>query len=232
MSVEEVTQKTEQIDLSGTKTTADDQKQTVKHPLNTEWTLWYTKPQIDPSEDWSSLLRPIAKISSVEEFWGFYSCIPRASTLPPKSDYHLFRNDIRPEWEDPANSKGGKWSVFISDSKKPVLDELWLKLMLSAIGELLEEDESTAQEINGVVFNCKKKACKFGIWTKSLDNEEILTKIGLKFKNLVDTKLSTPVNEEQQQQQQQNSHPRRQEEIVFQFMRHDARRDEPAKITL
>ena len=34
--------------------------------------------------------------------------IAKPSTLPVKSDYHLFRYGIKPEWEDPQNRGGGK----------------------------------------------------------------------------------------------------------------------------
>lgn len=63
---------------------------------------------------------------SVEEFWGIYNNIPKASELPQKSDYHLFKFGVRPEWEDPQNSKGGKWAYQCKDKRSVNIDDLWL----------------------------------------------------------------------------------------------------------
>lgn len=50
------------------KMSGDDSKdQTVKHPLQSEWTLWYFKA--DKSKKWEDNLRDVAKFSSVEDFW-------------------------------------------------------------------------------------------------------------------------------------------------------------------
>ena len=117
MSVEEVSQKFEETvsvsDNNEPKSVLSDSQFDVKHPLNTKWTLWYTKPAVEQSESWSVLLRPVTSFETVEEFWAIVQNIPEPHELPLKSDYHAFRNDIRPEWEDEANAKGAKWSYQV-----------------------------------------------------------------------------------------------------------------------
>ncbi|VEU23496.1 DEKNAAC104507 [Brettanomyces naardenensis] len=154
---------------------------TVKHPLNSKWTLWYTKPAVDSSESWADLLKPIVSFDTVEEFWGIYHAVPKAADLPLKSDYHLFRNDIKPEWEDRANSKGGKWSCQFR-SKKTDIHELWTRSLLSVIGETIENDEQ--DEVNGVVLNVRKNGYRIGLWTKSC-NQANLRPIGERFKKVL-----------------------------------------------
>ena len=97
-----------------------------------------------------------------------------------KSDYHVFRNDVRPEWEDEANAKGGKWS-FQLRGKGADIDELWLRTLLAVIGETIDEDDS---QINGVVLSIRKGGNKFALWTKSEDKEPLL-RIGGKFKQVL-----------------------------------------------
>ncbi|AET37781.1 translation initiation factor eIF4E Ecym_2022 [Eremothecium cymbalariae DBVPG len=182
MSVEEVTQKTQGLSVSenqeGQTVLSNSKDFNLKHPLNSKWTLWYTKPPVGENESWSDLLRPVTSFTTVEEFWAIQQSIPRPRELPLKSDYHLFRDDIRPEWEDEANSKGGKWSFQFKSARAPHIDDLWLRALLAVIGESIDEDDS---EINGVVVNVRRSGYKIGLWTKSVDQEP-LSKVGAKFK--------------------------------------------------
>ncbi len=67
--------------------------------------------------------------------------IASTSELALKSDYHLFKKGVRPEWEDPQNKHGGKWAYQFKDKRQVPIDDLWLHVQLSAIGETLEEDD-------------------------------------------------------------------------------------------
>lgn len=87
-------------------------------------------------DNWNDLLKEVVTFDSVEEFWGVYvslqlGChnrlpfqhsltlalisaqnnITPTSELALKSDYHLFKKGIRPEWEDPQNKHGGRFSL-------------------------------------------------------------------------------------------------------------------------
>ena len=73
---------------------------------------------------------------------------------------------MRPEWEDPSNKHGGKWSYQFKDKRQVPIDELWLHVMLSAIGETLENDGDG--EVMGVVVNVRKGFYRIGLWTKTV----------------------------------------------------------------
>jgi translation initiation factor 4E len=110
----------------------------VKHPLMHTWTLWFTKTPsaTGPKEHWADLLKEVITFDSVEEFWGYsgnpvyvaniriFNNISKTSEIPLKSDYALFKKGVRPEWEDNANEKGGKWSYQFKRNVN--IDELWL----------------------------------------------------------------------------------------------------------
>jgi translation initiation factor 4E len=38
-------------------------------------------------------------------------------------NYHVFKNGIKPMWEDPQNNKGGKWILLLKGSQKDKLNE-------------------------------------------------------------------------------------------------------------
>jgi translation initiation factor 4E len=136
--------------------------------------------------------------------------ITPASDLAQKSDYHLFKEGIRPEWEDPQNKHGGKWAFSFKDKKSVNINNLWLHVMLAAIGETLEDEDDG--EVMGVVVNVRKGFYRIGLWTKSIgkpfsgggegntaggkgrtpeQGREILMKIGRRFKET----LILPENE-------------------------------------
>lgn len=138
----------------------------VKHPLAHDWTLWFTKPATGKGDSWNDLLKEVITFNSVEEFWGVYNNIAPVSELALKSDYHLFKAGVRPEWEDPQNKHGGKWSYSFKDKRGVNIDELWLHTMLAAIGETLEEEDDG--EIMGVVVNVRKAFYRIGVWTRTV----------------------------------------------------------------
>lgn len=72
---------------------------------------------------------------------------------------------MRPEWEDPQNKHGGKWSFQFKEKRAVNIDELWLHTMLGAIGETLEEEEDG--EVMGVVVNVRKAFFRIGVWTRT-----------------------------------------------------------------
>lgn len=181
---EELTSQTEGLTLENKETILTNKEDfTAKHPLNNKWTLWYTKPQVSKDENWHDLLKPVITFSSVEEFWGIYNSIPPANQLPLKSDYHLFKEGIKPEWEDEQNAKGGKWQYSFTNKREisGVINDLWLRGLLSVIGETIEDEE---EEVNGIVLNIRRQAIRVGIWTKDCQEDRLKT-VGERLKKVL-----------------------------------------------
>ncbi|KAG6089138.1 hypothetical protein E4U30_002875 [Claviceps sp. LM220 group G6] len=137
----------------------------VKHPLQSKWTLWFTKPPSGKGDNWNDLLKEVITFDSVEEFWGVYNNVAPVSELALKSDYHLFKAGVRPEWEDPQNKHGGKWSYSYKEKRSIDVDRLWLQVMMSAIGETLEDEDDG--EVMGVIVNVRKGFYRIGVWTQT-----------------------------------------------------------------
>ena len=116
-----------------------------------------------------------------------------------KSDYHLFKKGVRPEWEDPQNKHGGKWAYqFKKGDKRDIsIDDSWLWTVLAAIGETLEAE--AASEVMGVVINVRKGFHRIGVWTKTTgkgspgqkgrdknpDSAKALMEVGRRFKEVL-----------------------------------------------
>jgi translation initiation factor 4E len=85
----------------------------------------------------------------------------RPSQLPSVSDYHFFREGIRPVWEDDANKKGGKWIMRL---KKGVCDRYWEDLLMAMVGDQFNE---ASDEVCGAVLSVRAQEDVLSIWTKN-----------------------------------------------------------------
>lgn len=153
----------------------------VKHPLNSAWTLWYFKN--DRTKDWSENLREVITFDTVEDFWAIYTHVELASRLSVFSDYSLFKRGVKPMWEDPANAKGGKWVINLEKRQRiQLLDEIWLEILMFLIGENYNNDDS-ASLVNGAVVNIRNRGDKISLWIGSHEMAAPVMAIGQQLKD-------------------------------------------------
>ena len=133
------------------------------HPLKDSWSFWYRPPiyKAHGYIEYENTLHGIATVRTAEEFWEIYGHLKRPSTLPVVSDYHLFKKDIRPIWEDDVNRKGGKWVVRM---KKGVADRYWEDLLLALIGDQFSE---AGDDVCGAVLSMRNGEDILSIWTRT-----------------------------------------------------------------
>lgn len=159
---------------------------TVKHPLNSKWTLWYYLP--DKDRDWESCQHQIHTVDSIEDFWSLIDHVKQPSELLNGVDYSFFKNGIRPMWEDPQNVKGGRMTVInTSKCRQAVIDEIFLDVLLFLVGEYFEH----ADDVCGLVLNVRNYGFKLAVWTAHA-HSNIIRSIG---KNLKQN-LCTPPNQQ------------------------------------
>ncbi|CAB4467855.1 eukaryotic translation initiation factor 4E-1 [Rhizophagus irregularis] len=152
----------------------------VKHPLFNAWTLWFDNPgKKANTASWSQNLKELITFDSVEEFWGVYNNVAKAIDLSPGSNYHLFKQGIKPMWEDPVNELGGKWVIqFPRNKTGEDINTLWLYTMLACIGEGFDY----ADEVCGAVVSVRKIFYRISLWTRTSNNREICETLGRQLK--------------------------------------------------
>jgi translation initiation factor 4E len=128
----------------------------LRHP----WIIYY-RPPTSKNSDYEKSIRPLCRITTAQEFWKVYSHLRRPSDLPTVSDYHFFKEGIRPVWEDEENRRGGKWTMRV---KKGVADRYWEGLLLAMIGDQFIE---ASDEVCGAVVSMRSGEDVFSIWTKN-----------------------------------------------------------------
>lgn len=101
---------------------------------------------------WSLSMKAVCEFSTVEEFWKYWSFVPRPSEVlfdghsrkevegRSIEAFSIFKKGIRPEWEDTANRTGGELTCRKSFQPEQ-LDVFWENLVLALIGETIDEGD-------------------------------------------------------------------------------------------
>lgn len=133
----------------------------AEHSLKNTWNLFYRPPATTRITDYEKSIIQIASIGTVESFWSVYVHLKCPSSLPTVSDYHIFKDGVRPVWEDEANKRGGKWIIRL---KKGVADRYWEDLLLAVIGDQFME---ASDEVCGAVLSVRSGEDVLSVWTKN-----------------------------------------------------------------
>mmetsp|Transcript_96949 Transcript_96949/g.313035 ORF Transcript_96949/g.313035 Transcript_96949/m.313035 type:complete len:232 (+) Transcript_96949:90-785(+) len=124
-------------------------------PLRYTWSIW---EQIMQSSDgktaqYSDATHKVSSFSSVQEFWKLWNHMPQPSELLEQKrmvreqpdGLHvidaimIFRDNIRPEWEDKMNAQGGHFQFQLKPNiGGGQIDEYWNNLILGMIGATIE----------------------------------------------------------------------------------------------
>jgi hypothetical protein len=83
----------------------------------------YDAPQT--GKNWEDKLQKVNTFGTVEDFWRLVNNLAPPSKLPLSSNYHMFKEGVKPAWEDAFNAQGGKWSVLIPRNSNKS-DSSWL----------------------------------------------------------------------------------------------------------
>ena len=76
-------------------------------------------------------------------------------------NYHVFKPDIKPMWENEANAKSRKW-VLTMKNNLALLDQCWQWLTMALRGKELDKGD----EICGAI-SLRPKVDRIGLWTHS-----------------------------------------------------------------
>lgn len=168
-----------------------------EHLLENTWVLWYRPPANNNSASqakaWEHSQKLYFTANTVESFWKGFHKLPRISpNHPTNCDYSLFKEGVKPMWEDEFNKNGGRWTYTIerrqpniSSQQLPnIIEQAWLDVMLCLIGEGFDP---YGDMIAGGVCGLRNPrgpnkgevmTAKIHIWTKDASATDINTKIG------------------------------------------------------
>jgi len=123
-------------------------------PLRYTWAVWEQIMQSsDKGAQYSDATHKVSSFSTVQEFWKLWNHMPQPSELLEQKrivreqpdGLHvidalmIFRDGVRPEWEDPLNSSGGHFQFQLKPSiGGGQIDEYWNNLVLGMTGATIE----------------------------------------------------------------------------------------------
>lgn len=146
----------EEIDKALEEATQLNNLRKSEHPLQHPWTIYHdskSKPPFVPTVPdanytptttdtgvYEAGLTVVGEFDTVESFCRYFNWLKPPSKLEKNSNYHLFKEKIKPMWEDEANANGGKW-VLTMKNNPTLLDRSWQWLSMALVGEELDEGD-------------------------------------------------------------------------------------------
>ncbi|CAH3158728.1 unnamed protein product [Pocillopora meandrina] len=144
-----------------------------EHPLQCPHAFWFSRRapgKLQSSANYADNIKLVGKFASVEQFWRFYSYLVRPGDLSGHSDIHLFKDGIKPMWEDEANKYGGKWIVRL---RKGLASRCWENLILAMLGEQF----MVGSEVCGAVISVRFQEDIISIWNRNAADQATTTRI-------------------------------------------------------
>nr|SVE74390.1 EOG090X0BMA [Daphnia barbata] len=144
-----------------------------EHPLQYTYCLWFSRRapgKHAAPQSFDQNLRLVGRFASVEQFWSYYCHLIKPCELSGHSDFHLFKDGIKPMWEDDANRCGGKWIVRL---RKGLASRCWENLILAMLGEQF----MVGDEICGAVVSIRFAEDIISVWNRIASDQATTNRI-------------------------------------------------------
>jgi translation initiation factor 4E len=190
-------------------------------PLNSDFTFWVhnklvkqntrkrsgnkTKRTKRKAETFKASINELATFNTVEKFWFYFQYVPLPSSLfftglTNINDHQnkqieglsIFRQGIKPTWEDVANKDGGEFFFRFKSNKTYIFDFLWEECILCLIGETLDSAKNFVCGIRIVdkSYKARQPMYRFEVWFKDDTNDEMKNKLKERFTAIIKNALS------------------------------------------
>ena len=145
-----------------------------KTPIEQKFSFWYRISDdalinqqpgktLDKKE-YENQVKKIAEFDTIEDFWAIFQHLRKPDSCKPGIEFQMFRDPVKPMWEDENNKEGGRISIKL---RKDYTTIIWEEMIFAIIGDVLPEE--VKQEINGIVVTSRKDFNTLQIWIKTYD---------------------------------------------------------------
>ncbi|KAA8496562.1 Eukaryotic translation initiation factor 4E-1 [Porphyridium purpureum] len=152
-------------------------------PLQFKWTFWYDGPaKVKNTQTWGQNVRVVTTFDTLEKMWCVVNNVIMPSQLEPNSSFLLFKEGIKPEWEDPKNADGGRWILNLTKSEHKKLDDYYIRSVLFIVGDNFSPDCS--DDLSGLVLKVRhgRKDNFLALWTQTSSDVDLVKRIGREWK--------------------------------------------------
>lgn len=147
----------------------------IKNNLKNFYTIWYkytNDSNIQNSNnktinqyEYFGMVKKLVQFNTLDAFFNEFQYLKKPDEAKIGLEISLFKNDIKPMWEDEENRIGGKITFKI---KKNMTNCIWDELALRIIGESFPGVNNS--EINGIMYIIKKEFNIIQIWFRNFNN--------------------------------------------------------------
>jgi len=144
--------------------------------LENKFSFWYrisddiiqyqTPKQALDKKIYETQVKKIHEFDTVEEFWGIFQHLRKPDSCKPGIEFMMFKEPIKPMWEDEYNKNGGKISIKL---RKDYTTIIWEEMIFALIGGILPKEMK--EEINGIVVTSRKEFNTLQIWFKTFEEK-------------------------------------------------------------
>ena len=148
----------------------------TKTKLENKFSFWYRisddiaqyqapKQALD-KKIYETQVKKIHEFDTVEDFWGIFQHLRKPDSCKPGIEFMMFKEPIKPMWEDEYNKNGGKISIKL---RKDYTTIIWEEMIFALIGGILPQEMK--DEINGIVVTSRKEFNTLQIWFKTFEEK-------------------------------------------------------------
>ena len=137
--------------------------------------------------EYKSQIKKISEFDTVEDFWAIYQHLKRPDKCNEGIEFHMFKNKIKPIWDDEYNINGGRLTIKLTQGHT---DIIWEEILLGLIGDRFPKEIS--DKINGVLFSAKNGYNIIQIWFREY-NENYCNELKQSFRDLIQIPEEVPI---------------------------------------
>ena len=174
--------------MNSNKNSKSENSNELNHPLFTNFTFWFRINEtstLNPYKnsinfiDYENQVKKLSTFSTIEDFWKIFQHLKKPEELNIGIEIDLFKNEIKPVWEEEVNKNGGKIALKLNKNYTSII---WEELIFAFIGGNFPDN--IKNEINGILISSKKEFNVLQIWFKEY-NFKIIKEIQYFIKNLL-----------------------------------------------
>jgi len=178
--------------------------------LRYTWTIWEQIMQTDAKNSaYSDATHRVASFSTVKNFWKYWNHLPQPSELLDGKKFvretaenrsvvdalMVFREGIKPEWEDSTNATGGHFQFQLKPSVGGgTIDEYWNNIVLGMIGGTIEPaDMITGVRLVDKLNQSRTASVRIEVWFSNYEDTEKVDQLCKNLEKCMATKLDGTV---------------------------------------
>ena len=129
------------------------------HPFNNEWTFWVIQVKhVGTGVQYE--IEPVITFGTIEGFWNAFVQFPTIADIK-QGGIALFKNGIKPAWEDPQNIGGQSWTISPDSFNQKEWTETVIKVISGDFEQTIGEH---APQLCGLYVQKKHNGVSVELW--------------------------------------------------------------------